>query len=50
MDDFRKLGSHLRNAMLNYENSERRLSLFTERVEKLIGGEEPKELEEGKNL
>jgi DNA recombination protein RmuC len=31
MDDFRKLGSHLRNAMLNYENSERRLSLFTER-------------------
>ena len=35
MEDFRKLGSHLKNATSSYETSERRLSLFTDRVEKL---------------
>lgn len=35
MEDFRKLGLHLRNATASYEGAEKRLSLFTERVEKL---------------
>ncbi|MBI2625000.1 MAG: DNA recombination protein RmuC [Candidatus Nealsonbacteria bacterium] len=36
MGDFRKLGSHLRNASSAYETSEKRLTLFEERVERLI--------------
>ena len=42
MEDFRKLGNHLRNASSAYESSEKRLTLFSERVEKLtqIGNEE----------
>jgi len=36
MDDFRKLGSHIRNASSAYDDSEKRLSLLGERVEKLI--------------
>lgn len=36
MDDFRKLGSHLRNAISAYDNSEKRLSLFSDKVEKLL--------------
>lgn len=35
MEDFRKLGLHLRNATTSYEGAEKRLSLFTDRVEKL---------------
>lgn len=39
MENFRKLGIHLRNAISAYDNSERRLSLFTDRVEKLTEAE-----------
>lgn len=46
MEDFRKLGSHLRNATSIYDNSEKRLSLFTDRVEKLVEIGETKKLEE----
>jgi len=42
MEDFRKLGNHLRNASSAYESSEKRLTLFGERVEKLTQGEEEK--------
>ena len=45
MDDFRKLGSHLRNATSAYDNSEKRLSLFSDKVEKLLE-QEPKKLED----
>jgi len=44
MEDFRKLGGHLRNATSVYDNSERRLTLFSERVEKLLEREETKKL------
>lgn len=47
MEDFRRLGNHLRNASSAYECSEKRLSLFAERVEKLSGWEETKKLEPG---
>jgi len=46
MEDFRKLGSHIRNASLAYEDSEKRLSLLDERVEKLIKIGETKKLKE----
>ena len=36
MDTFRKLGSHLRNAMGSYDDSEKRLSMFDNRVENLL--------------
>lgn len=36
MNDFRKLGSHLKNASSAYNDSEKRLGLFEEKVEKLI--------------
>ncbi|MDO8265187.1 MAG: DNA recombination protein RmuC [Candidatus Parcubacteria bacterium] len=36
MQDFKKLGSHIRNASSAYETSEKRLTIFEERVEKLI--------------
>jgi len=36
MDDFRKLGSHLKNAYSAYENSEKRVSLFGSRIKKLL--------------
>lgn len=36
MEDFRKLGSHLKNASSAYESSEKRLSLFDEKVENLL--------------
>lgn len=45
MEDFRKLGSHLRNATSAYDSSEKRLSLFSDKVEKLLEQEEPKKLE-----
>lgn len=46
MDDFRKLGSHIRNAGSAYDSSEKRLSLFSERVERLLETGETKQLEE----
>lgn len=45
-EDFRKLGNHLRNATSAYESSEKRLSLFSDKVEKLTTIEEPKKLKE----
>jgi DNA recombination protein RmuC len=36
MDEFRKLGSHLRNASSAYESSEKRLSMFDDKVEKIL--------------
>lgn len=45
MTDFRKLGNHLRNAVSAYDNSEKRLDLFSDKVEKLLETkEEPKKL------
>jgi DNA recombination protein RmuC len=35
-ENFRKLGSHLKNALSSYDDSEKRVSLFSERVERLI--------------
>jgi hypothetical protein len=45
MDEFRKLGNHLKNASSAYSDSEKRLSLFEEKVEKLIEIDETKKLE-----
>lgn len=46
MDDFRKLGGHLRNALGSYDSSEKRLTLFGERVERLLESpEQPKKVE-----
>lgn len=45
MDDFRKLGSHLKNASSAYSDSEKRLSLLDERVEKLVEIGETKQLD-----
>ena len=36
MTDFRKMGSHLRNTVSAYDSSEKRLSLFSDKVEKLL--------------
>jgi len=47
MEDFRKLGNHLRNAISSYDNSEKRLSLFSEKVEKLLEAKETKKLKGG---
>ncbi len=44
MDDFRKLGGHLRLATSAYDTSEKRLSLFTDRVEKLTEWQDIKKL------
>lgn len=45
MDDFRKLGNHLKNAVSSYDNSEKRLTLFGERAEQLLDiSESQKEL------
>lgn len=46
MNDFRKLGSHLRNATSAYDASEKRLFLFSDKVSRLLEQEEPKQLEE----
>lgn len=46
-DEFRKLGRHLKDASSAYERSEKRLSLFDEKVEKLIETGETKQLEAG---
>jgi DNA recombination protein RmuC len=45
MEDFRKLGSHLKNANSAYDNSEKRLTLFSERVGRLTKIEENKKLD-----
>ena len=47
MDEFRKLGGHIRNASSAYEDSEKRLSLLDEKVEKLVEVGESKKLEDG---
>jgi DNA recombination protein RmuC len=44
MDDFRKLGSHIKNASSAYDDSSKRLSLLDERVEKLVEIGEAKQL------
>jgi len=45
MTDFRKLGSHLRNAISAYDSSEKRLSLFSDKVDRLLETKEgPKKL------
>lgn len=46
MEDFRKLGGHLRNATSAYDSSEKRLSLFSDKVEKLLEQEDVKKLED----
>jgi hypothetical protein len=46
MNVFRKLGNHLRNALSSYDGSEKRLSLFSDRVEKLLEIKEDKKLKE----
>jgi len=46
-EDFRKLGSHLKNATSAYDNSEKRLSLFSERVNRLL---ETSTTEDSENL
>lgn len=48
MDDFRKLGSHIKNASSAYEDSEKRLSMLDEKVGKLVEIGETKKLEEPK--
>ena len=45
-DDFRKLGGHLQKASSSYDNSQKRLSLLDERVEKLTDIKEMKKLKE----
>ena len=45
MEDFRKLGIHLRNSLSAYDSSEKRLSLFSDRVEKLLETKEVKKIE-----
>lgn len=44
MNDFRKLGNHIKNTSSAYDSSEKRLSLFSDKVEKLIEIKEPKKL------
>lgn len=46
MNDFRKLGSHLRNATSAYDASEKRLFLFSDKVSRLLEKEEPRQLKE----
>jgi len=48
MNDFRKLGSHLKNASSAYYESENRLKLLDDKVEKLVEIGETKKLKEGK--
>lgn len=48
MDDFRKLGSHLKNASGAYDESEKRLNMLDEKVEKLVEIGDRKQLTERK--
>ena len=41
--NFRKLGNHLRDSMSAYDSSEKRLDLFSEKVEKLLSMPAPKQ-------
>jgi len=43
-NDFRKLGSHLQKALSSYDSSEKRLSLFSDRVQKLLEIKKTKQL------
>lgn len=45
MDDFRKLGSHLKNASSAYDSSEKRLGMFSEKVDRLLESREAKKLD-----
>lgn len=45
-EDFRKLGNHLRHTVSAYDSSEKRLNLFSDRVDKLLEVEGTKKLEE----
>jgi len=47
MDDFRKLGNHLKNASSAYSDSEDRLKLLDDKVEKLVEIGEAKKLKKG---
>lgn len=47
-EDFRKLGNHLRHTVSAYDSSEKRLNLFSDRVDKLLEVEGTKKLEEPK--
>lgn len=47
MDDFRKLGSHLKNAGSAFDDSDKRLRLLDDKVEKLVDIGESKKLEDG---
>jgi len=49
MEDFRKLGGHIKNASSAYEDSEKRLSLLDEKVGKLVEIGETKQLKEPKS-
>ena len=44
MQDFRELGSHLKNALSSYDTSEKRLNMFSDRVERLKEFKEVKKL------
>ena len=44
MQDFRKLGGHLSNAVSSYDTSEKRLNMFSDRVERLKEFKETKKL------
>lgn len=44
MNGFRKLGSHLRNAVSSYDSSEKRLSLFSDKVSRLKEFKETKKI------
>ena len=48
MNDFRKLGSHLKNASSAYSDSENRLKLLDDKLEKFVEIGEAKKLKEGK--
>jgi DNA recombination protein RmuC len=45
-EDFRKLGTHLRNASSAYDNSERRLMMFNDKVDKLLKEDDKNILED----
>ena len=50
MEDFRKMGGHLRNSLSSYDSSEKRLTLFGDRVERLLDDSEtPKKIEDDSN-
>jgi len=44
MQDFRKLGGHLKSAVSAYDNSEKRLTIFSDKVERLREFKEAKKL------